>query len=217
MPFRNYFSQFGNSLPDLINLSPILLQIPRISQPLKPNLPTYALIGNITVRENCRWTDQAILHSKISSKLWPLAVKSPAQSLDYRANSYHIHLNTLGFHGCSKEISQICPCPFCPINTSFSATLSPSCYSTASSPLSRRRHCLRTPRTPARASPTNLPSLQSPSSSGRNGHQLHRSWGQPIILLLYFYCTPVHLQIWLLSTFSSFSILSSSISLGVGW
>jgi len=40
MPFRNYFSQFGNQPPNLNNLSPILLQVPRISQPLEPNLPT---------------------------------------------------------------------------------------------------------------------------------------------------------------------------------
>ena len=59
-PFRNYFSQFSNQPPNLNNLSPILLQIPRISQPLEPNLPIYVLIGNITVIENCRWTDQAI-------------------------------------------------------------------------------------------------------------------------------------------------------------
>ena len=65
------------------------------------------------------------------SRLWPLSVKSPAQSLDYRANSYHIHLNTLGFHGYGEEISQICPCPFCPINSSFSGTPSPSHHSTA--------------------------------------------------------------------------------------
>jgi len=103
-PFRNYFSQFGNQSSNLNDLGPILLQIPQISQPLESNIPTYALTGNITVRENYRWTDQAILHSKISSKS-PLAVKSPAQSLDYRANSYHIHLNTLRFHGCGKEIS----------------------------------------------------------------------------------------------------------------
>jgi len=66
MHFRNYFSQFGNQPPNPNNLGPTLLQIPRIPQTLEPNLPTYALIGNITVRENCRWTDQAILHSKIS-------------------------------------------------------------------------------------------------------------------------------------------------------
>jgi len=62
-PFRNYFSQFGNQSPNLNNLSPILLQIPRISQPLNKISPLYALIGNITVRESCRWADQAILHS----------------------------------------------------------------------------------------------------------------------------------------------------------
>jgi len=183
-PFYNYFSQFGNHPSNLNNLGPILLQIPRISQPLQSNLPTYALIGNITVRENCRWADQAILHSKISPKSWPLAVKSPAQSLDYRTNSYHIHLNTLGFHGCGKEISQICPYPFCPINTSFSGTPSPPCHSTAQNPLPWWRHCPRTPRTSARASFTNPPSLRS-SSSWRNGHQLRRSWGQSTILLLF--------------------------------
>ena len=144
-PFRNYFPQLGNQSPNLKNLGPILLQIPRISQPLSQTSPLYAPIGNITIRENCRWTDQAILYSEISPKSWPLAVKSPAQSLDYRANSYHIHLNTLRFHGCGKEISQICPCPFCFINTSFSGTPSPSYHSTAQNLLFWRRHCLRAP------------------------------------------------------------------------
>ena len=53
MPFRNYFSQFGNQSPNLNNLGPILLQILRISQPLNQISPLYALIDNITVRENC--------------------------------------------------------------------------------------------------------------------------------------------------------------------
>ena len=65
------------------------------------------------------------------SRLWPLLAKSPVQSLDYRANSYHIHLSVLGFHGYGEEISQICLCPFCPINSSFSGTPSPSHHSTA--------------------------------------------------------------------------------------
>jgi len=152
------------------------------------------LIGNITIRENCRWADQAILHSKISLKSWPHAIKSSAQSLDYRANSYHIHLNTLGFHGCGKEISQICPCLFCPINTSFSGT-PPSCHSTAPNPISWWRHYPRTPRTSARASFTNPPSLRS-SFSQRNGQQLRRSWGQSTIfflftLLLYSYSSAI--------------------------
>jgi len=195
MPFRNYFPQLGNQSPNLNNLGPTLLQIPWIPQSLEPNLRTYALIGNITVRENCRWADQVTLHSKISPKSWPLAIKSPAQSLDYHANSYHIHLNTLGFHGCGKEISQICPCPFCPINTSFSGTRSPSCHSTARNPLSWWRHCLRTPRTSARVSSPNPPSLRS-SSLWRNGHQLRRSSGQstillPFALLLYSYSSAI--------------------------
>jgi len=135
-PFRNYVSQFGNQSPNLNNLGPILLEIPRVPQLLNQISPLYAHISNITVRENCRWTDQAILYSEISLKSWPLAVKSPAQSLDYRANSYHIHLNTFGFHGCGKEISQICPSPFRPINTSFSGTPSPSYHSTAQNLLS---------------------------------------------------------------------------------
>jgi hypothetical protein len=123
--------------------------------------PLYSPIGNITVRESCRWTDQEILHSEISPKPRPPTVKSPVQSLDYRANSYHIYLNTLGFHGCGKEISQICPYPFCPINTSFSGTPSPSCHSTAQNPLSWRRHHPRTPRTSSKALFANLPSLRS--------------------------------------------------------
>ena len=152
------------------------------------------LIGNITVRKDCRWTDQAILHSKISS---PLAIKSPAQSLDYHVNSYHIHLNTLRFHRYGKEISRICHWPFCPINTSFSGTSPPSFHSTASNAPSWRRHCLRTPRTLARTSSHNLQSLQSlllgkkwPSTSS----SLRSTYHPPLC------CTPVYLQFFLLST-----------------
>ena len=89
---------------------------------------------------------------------WPLPVKSPAQSLDYRANSYHIYLSTLRFHGYGEQISQICPCPFCPINSSFSGTPSPPHHSTAPTPLSRRRRCLRAPRSPTK------PFLHQPQS-----------------------------------------------------
>ena len=170
------------------------------------------LIGNITVRENCRWTDQAILHSKISSKSWPLAVKSPVQSLDYRANSYHIHLNTLRFHGCGKEISQICPCPFCPINTSFSGTLPPSCHSTASNPPPWRRHCSRTSRTPARISFTIFWVFDLFLPLGRNGHQLRRPWGQltiPLLFILWLYsCSSANL--FTEHPFSSFFLFSIS-------
>ena len=81
-----------------------------------------------------------------------------------------------------QEISQICPCPFCPINTYFSGTPSPSCHSTAQNPLSRRRHHPRFPRTSTKASFTNPPSLR-PSSLRENGHQLHRAWGQFTTLL----------------------------------
>jgi len=91
----------------------------------------------------------------------PRIVKSPAQSLDYNANSYHIYLNTLGFYGCGKEISQIYPCPPCPINTSFSGTLLPPYHSTASYPPFWWRHCSRNSRTPFK----DLPRQPSRSSS----------------------------------------------------
>jgi len=51
------------------------------------------------------------------------------QSLDYCANSYHIHLNNLKFYGYGKEISQKYPCSLQPINTSFLSTRSPTCHS----------------------------------------------------------------------------------------
>ena len=115
---------------------------------------------------------------KYLPKSWPLAVKSPGQSLDYRANSYHIHLNTLGFHGYNEEISQNCPRSLCPINTSFFGTLPPSCHSASSNPPSWQRHCSRNSRTPARISsndswsPRRLPPFgkkwQSASSSLRS-------------------------------------------------
>jgi len=115
------------------------------------------------------------------SRLWPLPVKSPAQSLDYRANSYHIYLSILGFHGYGEEISQICPCPFYPINSSFSGNPSPSNHSTAPTLLFLRRRCSRAPRTPTK---TFLHQPQSPRSSSLqgNGHQLHCFWGQFITL-----------------------------------
>ena len=142
-------------------------------------------IGNITIRGNCRWTDQEIPHSEISPKSWPLAVKSLAQSLDYRANSYHIYLNTLGFHRCGKEISEICPCPFCPINTSFSGT-PPSCHSTAQNPLSRRRHHPRTPRTSTKAFFTNFSSLRSSSRK-----KMAINFTVPEVSSLPFFSTPL--------------------------
>jgi len=108
-------------------------------------------------------------------------VKSSAQSLDYRANSYHIHLSTLGFHGYCEEISQIYPCPFCPINSSFSGTPSPSHHSTAPILLFWRRRCSRAPRTPMKTFLHQPQSSRSSSSQG-NGHQLHCSQGQFITL-----------------------------------
>ena len=79
------------------------------------------------------------MYSEISPKSWLLVVKSPVQSLDYRANSYHIHLNNLEFHGRGKEISQKYPCSFQPINTSFPSTYSPPCHSPFPNSSSRRR------------------------------------------------------------------------------
>ena len=125
------------------------------------------------------------------SKIMTACCQITAQSLDYRANSYHIHLNTLGFHGCGKEISRIYPCPFCPINTFFSGTPSPSCHSTAQNPLSRRRHYPRTPRTSTKAFLHQPTSLRSSSLWG-DGHQLRCSWGQLTILsssLLLYSCS----------------------------
>jgi len=46
-----------------------------------------------------------------------LAIKSPTQSLDCRANSYHIHLNNLDLYARGREISPECPCFNQPINT----------------------------------------------------------------------------------------------------
>ena len=114
-------------------------------------------------------------------------------------NSYHIHLSILGFHGYGEEISQICHCPFCPINSSFSGTPFPSHHSTAPTLLFWRQHCSRTPGILARTSSNNrrvfdllpcdkmainfiVPEV-SPTS------------------LLNFHYTPVHPQFILLNTF----------------
>ena len=121
------------------------------------------------------------------SGLWPLPVKSSAQSLDYRANSYHIYLSTLGFHGYGEEISQIYPCPLCPINSSFSGTPSPSHHSTASTLLFWQRRSSRAPRTPTKAFLHQPQSLRTPSRG--DDHQLCCSRGQfitlPLVLLPY--------------------------------
>ena len=122
------------------------------------------------------------------SRLWPLPVKSPAQSLDYRANSYHIHLSTLELHGYGKEISQICPCPFCPINSSLSGTPSPSHHSTAPASISLAAAPFEDSK---KSSKNSLHQPQSPrsSSSRGDGHQLCCSRGQfitlPLVLLPY--------------------------------
>ena len=126
------------------------------------------------------WHSSSTLSSYIlqthlpSGGSWPLAVKSSAQSLDYRANNYHIHLNTLGFHGYGKEISQNCPCSLYPINTSFLGTPPPPCHPTFSKPIFLAA---------ALFEESENFSKQSFKSSiffllGRNGDQLHRPWGQ---------------------------------------
>ena len=96
-----------------------------------------------------------------------LPVKSPVQSLDYRANSYHIFLSILGFHGYGEVISQIYPCPFRPINSSFSGTPSPSHHSTAPTLLLWQRRCSRAPRTPAKAFLHQSRSFQPSSLRGK--------------------------------------------------
>ena len=142
------------------------------------------------------------------SRLWSLPVKSLTQSLDYRANSYHIHLSTLWFHGYGEEISQICPFPFCPINSSFSGTPSPSHHSTTPTPLFWRRRCSRAPRTPTKPFLHQPQSLQS-SSSRRDGHQLYCSRGQFITLPLVFLPYPCSSAIYFTehSPFFSFVLL----------
>ena len=146
------------------------------------------------------------MHSKISPKSWPLAVKSPAQSLDYRANSYHIHLSTLGFRGYDEDISQICPCPFCPINSSFSGTPSPSHHSTAPTLHFWRRRCSKAPRTPTKPFLHQPQSLLSSFSQG-DGHQLRCSRGQFITLLLVLLPHPCSSAIYFTEHSSSFSFV----------
>ena len=138
---------------------------------------------------------------KYLPKSRPLAVKSPAQSLDYRVNSCYIHLNTLEFHGYEKEISQKFPCSLYPINTSFIGTLSLPRHITSSKPISLAAALSKNPRTPA-----NLPQwcvfdllhlgrkCPSTSSSLRSIY-FHLS---PVIVRLYL------LQLYLLSVFPSF-------------
>jgi len=61
MSFRNY-----SLLAVINNLIPILQHAPRIS---RTESPKYTFIGNVSVREDCRWADQEILYNKISLKI----------------------------------------------------------------------------------------------------------------------------------------------------
>ena len=109
------------------------------------------------------------------------SIKSPAQSLNYRVNSYHIHMNNLEFHGYGKEISQKYPYSSQPINTSFLSThflpyhsLSPSSFSPAAT-------LTKSSRTPAISNSHTArlvtQDFQTPDlpPTGRNGRQLHCS------------------------------------------
>lgn len=64
-------------------------------------------------------------------------------------------------------ISQIYPCSFRPINSSFSGTPSSSHHSTAPTLLLWRRRCSRAPRTPTKAFLHQSRSLQSSSLRGK--------------------------------------------------
>ena len=58
---------------------------------------------------------------------WLFTIRPTTQSLNYRANSYHIHVNNLNLHARGREISPQCPCSNQPINTSLpNACLLPS-------------------------------------------------------------------------------------------
>ena len=139
------------------------------------------------------------------SRLWSLPVKSPTQSLDYRANSYHIHLSTLELHGYGEETIQICPCLFCPINSSFSGTPSPSHHSTAPASIS----LVVAPFEDSKKSSKNFLQPQSPQSSSSrvDGHQLCCYRGQFITLPLVLLPYPCSSAIYFTEHFSSFSFV----------
>ena len=134
------------------------------------------------------------MYSEISPKSWLLAVKSPVQSLDYRVNSYHIHLNNLEFHGYTKEISQKYPCSFQHINTSFPNTHSPPCHSPFPSSSSRRQPQRKAQESPAAKSffSQNLQASNSSFFPEGNGCQLHCAWGKSIPISSFLYCSSLY-------------------------
>ena len=120
-------------------------------------------------------------------KSWLLIVQSPVQSFDYRANSYHIHLNTLEFHGYSKEISQKYPRSLYPINTSFLSSPSPPCHSSSPKLISLAVVLTKSSRTSTKPPQKSFRSLIL-SSSGRNGRQLQGPEGKSILIFFFLYC-----------------------------
>jgi len=120
-----------------------------------------------------------------------LPIKSPAQSLDYRANSYHIHLSILGFHGYGEESNLPLPVlsyKYFLLGYSFSIT---SFYSPNSAFLVAA--LFESSKNSNKNFLQLLPSFRSSPLRG-DGHQLRRSWDQRTTLFLYFYCIPVHPQ-----------------------
>ena len=137
-----------------------------------------------------------LVQCNISKILTACCQITSTQSLDYRANSYHIHLSTLGFHGCGEEISQICPCPFCPINTPFFGTPSPPCHSIAP------KSTFTAAALPEDSNNFNK-GLSSPTPKSSICEEMAINFIVPEVslppFLLHFYCTPVHPQFVLLN------------------
>ena len=94
-------------------------------------------------------------------------------------------MSILGYHGYSEQISQICPYMFCPINSSFSGTPSPSHHSRAPTLLFWWRHCSRAPRTPT----TPRSSIFSPARRWPSTSSFLRSAYCPFLVLLLYPCS----------------------------
>jgi hypothetical protein len=103
-------------------------------------------------------------------------------------------LEYLGFLGCGKEISQICPCPSCPINSSFLGTPFPLHHPAIQLYFSSGGALLNPQDLRQASFFVNSGVFQRPPSR-QDGRRFRRPRGQTFISsIVPFSCIPVHLR-----------------------
>jgi len=139
--------------------------------------PKHPFIGNCSVRVDCRWADQEILHSKISPKIMIACCQItctipwlPCKQLPYPPE--HPRISQIRQWDKSEMPLLISPYKYFLPWYSFSTLPSfiPQTH------LSSGR-IVEEPKNFSKILPNGFSSLRSSSSSGSNGRQLHHPWG----------------------------------------